>query len=55
MMTLGILPPGRAAFCCGTAEGMLTAKVMNMFIANKINPLIGSAGVSAVQGQRISN
>jgi len=44
------------AFCGGTAAGVLMAKVMNMFSANKINPLIGSAGVSAVpMAARVSN
>ena len=48
--TLGILVLGVIAFCLGTAGGVLLAKVMNFFSKgdNKINPLIGSAGVSAV-------
>ena len=49
--TLGILVMGIVAFACGTAGGVLLAKVMNLFIKDpnkKINPLIGSAGVSAV-------
>ena len=46
--TLGILVLGMVAFCGGTAAGVLMAKVMNLFSQNKINPLIGSAGVSAV-------
>ena len=56
LKTLGILLLGRVAFCCGTAAGVLMAKVMNMFSSNKINPLIGSAGVSAVpMAARVSN
>ena len=49
--TLGILVMGILAFACGTAGGVLLAKLMNLFIKDpnkKINPLIGSAGVSAV-------
>ena len=48
--TLGILVLGILAFSCGTAGGLLLAKVMNLFLpeGKKINPLIGSAGVSAV-------
>ncbi|MCD8036751.1 MAG: sodium ion-translocating decarboxylase subunit beta [Clostridiales bacterium] len=46
--TLGILVMGIVAFGCGTAGGVLLAKFMNLFLKNKINPLIGSAGVSAV-------
>ena len=46
--TLGILFLGVAAFAIATASGVLMAKVMNIFSKNKINPLIGSAGVSAV-------
>ena len=46
--TLGILAMGICAFACGTAGGVLLAKFMNLFLKNKINPLIGSAGVSAV-------
>ncbi|MCI0919104.1 sodium ion-translocating decarboxylase subunit beta [Stutzerimonas stutzeri] len=56
LKTLGILLLGMVAFCCGTAAGVLMAKVMNMFSSNKINPLIGSAGVSAVpMAARVSN
>ncbi|MBA1278026.1 MULTISPECIES: sodium ion-translocating decarboxylase subunit beta [Pseudomonadaceae] len=56
MKTLGILVLGMVAFCGGTAAGVLMAKVMNMFSTNKINPLIGSAGVSAVpMAARVSN
>ena len=47
--TLGILVMGVVAFGMGTAGGVLLAKFMNLFTKkNKINPLIGSAGVSAV-------
>ena len=46
--TLVILTLGLAAFCLGTAGGLLFAKLMNLFTKDKINPLIGSAGVSAV-------
>ena len=48
--TLGILVLGIVAFSCGTAGGLLLAKFMNLFLpeGKKINPLIGSAGVSAV-------
>ena len=46
--TLGILLLGAIAFCIGTASGILMAKLMNLFSKTKINPLIGSAGVSAV-------
>lgn len=46
--TLGILLLGIVAFCIGTAAGVLMAKLMNLFSETKINPLIGSAGVSAV-------
>ena len=48
--TLGILVLGVVAFAMGTAGGLLLAKFMNLFCKeeNKINPLIGSAGVSAV-------
>lgn len=46
--TLSILCVGIVAFGVGTAGGVLLAKVMNLFMKEKINPLIGSAGVSAV-------
>ena len=46
--TLGILVLGVIAFAVATAGGVLMAKLMNVFSKNKINPLIGSAGVSAV-------
>ncbi|BAF61879.1 sodium ion-translocating decarboxylase subunit beta [Candidatus Vesicomyidisocius calyptogenae] len=54
--TLGILLLGMVAFAIGTACGVLMAKCMNIFSKNKINPLIGSAGVSAVpMAARVSN
>ena len=46
--TLGILSLGIIAFSIGTASGVLMAKLMNILSSNKINPLIGAAGVSAV-------
>ena len=46
--TLGILSLGIIAFSIGTASGILMAKLMNLSSTNKINPLIGAAGVSAV-------
>lgn len=46
--TLSILCVGIVAFGVGTAGGVLLAKLMNLFLKEKINPLIGSAGVSAV-------
>ena len=46
--TLGILLLGMVAFAIGTASGVIMAKIMNRFSKQKINPLIGSAGVSAV-------
>ena len=46
--TLLILAMGIVAFSFGTAGGVLLAKFMNLFLKEKINPLIGSAGVSAV-------
>ena len=54
--TLGILLLGLVAFSIGTMCGLLMAKMMNVFSKNKINPLIGSAGVSAVpMAARVSN
>ena len=46
--TLGIIVLGACAFAFATAAGVLLAKFMNLFTRDKINPLIGSAGVSAV-------
>ena len=48
LQTLSILIIGVLAFSVGSAGGVLLAKFMNLFLKNKINPLIGSAGVSAV-------
>ena len=54
--TLGILALGLCAFCVGTAAGVIMAKIMNLFSKEKVNPLIGSAGVSAVpMAARVSN
>ncbi len=54
--TLGILLLGIIAFGIGTAAGVLMAKMMNLLSKQKINPLIGSAGVSAVpMAARVSN
>jgi oxaloacetate decarboxylase beta subunit len=54
--TLGILALGLVAFCIGTACGVLLAKLMNKLSKEQINPLIGSAGVSAVpMAARVSN
>ena len=46
--TLKIVVLGICAFAVGTAGGVLIAKLMNVLTGGKINPLIGSAGVSAV-------
>ena len=46
--TIGIMVLGVTAFCLGTGSGVILAKLMNLFSKEKINPLIGSAGVSAV-------
>lgn len=46
--TIGILVLGILAFCLGSAGGVVLAKIINLFSKEKINPLIGSAGVSAV-------
>ena len=48
LQTLAILIIGVVAFSIGSGGGVLLAKFMNLFLKNKINPLIGSAGVSAV-------
>lgn len=54
--TIVILCLGLIAFSCGTVGGLLFAKIMNLFLKEKINPLIGSAGVSAVpMAARISH
>ena len=46
--TIKIMVLGVIAFSVATASGVVIAKIMNLFLKNKINPLIGSAGVSAV-------
>ena len=46
--TLAIIGCGLVAFCISTCGGLITAKIMNWITGGKINPLIGSAGVSAV-------
>jgi carboxybiotin decarboxylase len=48
LQTIAIMVMGVIAFGFGTAGGVLLAKLMNLFLKDKINPLIGSAGVSAV-------
>jgi oxaloacetate decarboxylase beta subunit len=54
--TLAILALGIVAFSAGTAAGVIMAKIMNLFPGSKVNPLIGSAGVSAVpMAARVSN
>ena len=54
--TIVILGLGLAAFSTGTVGGILFAKLMNLFLKEKMNPLIGSAGVSAVpMAARISH
>ena len=54
--TLKILLLGIIAFSLATAAGLIMAKIMNLFLKEKINPLIGSAGVSAVpMAARVSN
>ena len=54
--TLKILFLGIVAFSLATAAGVIMAKIMNLFLKEKINPLIGSAGVSAVpMAARVSN
>ena len=54
--TIVILGLGLIAFSCGTVGGLLFARIMNLFLKEKINPLIGSAGVSAVpMAARISH
>ena len=54
--TLKILVLGITAFALATAAGLIMAKIMNLFLKEKINPLIGSAGVSAVpMAARVAN
>jgi oxaloacetate decarboxylase beta subunit len=54
--SLIVVVMGLVAFAIATAAGILVAKLMNLFLTEKINPLIGSAGVSAVpMAARVSN
>ncbi len=54
--SIGIIALGLAAFCVGTACGTLFGKLMYIFTGGKVNPLIGSAGVSAVpMAARVAN
>ena len=54
--SLGIIVLGLFAFAIATIGGLVMAKIMNLFLKKKINPLIGSAGVSAVpMAARVSN
>ena len=56
IQTLGILLLGAIAFSLGTAAGVIFAKIMNLFSKEKINPLTGAAGVSAVpMAARVAN
>ncbi len=48
MSSIEIFALGAASFCVATAGGLLGAKFMNLFLKEKINPMIGAAGVSAV-------
>jgi len=48
--SLGIFFLGAVAFSIATASGLIFAKIMNLFLKDKINPLLGAAGVSAVPG-----
>jgi len=54
--SLGIIVLGLFAFAVATIGGLVMAKIMNLFLKKKINPLIGSAGVSAVpMAARVAN
>jgi oxaloacetate decarboxylase beta subunit len=54
--SLIIVVMGLIAFAVATASGVIMAKIMNLFLKDKINPLIGSAGVSAVpMAARVAN
>lgn len=54
--SLSIVFMGLLAFSIATASGIIVAKIMNLFLKEKINPLIGSAGVSAVpMAARVAN
>jgi oxaloacetate decarboxylase beta subunit len=56
LQTIFILILGIIAFSVATASGLLMAKFMNLFLKEKINPLTGSAGVSAVpMAARVAN
>jgi len=48
--SVGIFLLGAVAFSIATASGVIFAKIMNLFLKHKINPLLGAAGVSAVPG-----
>jgi oxaloacetate decarboxylase beta subunit len=48
--SIGIFFLGSIAFSIATASGVIFAKIMNLFLSDKINPLLGAAGVSAVPG-----
>lgn len=48
--SIGIFFLGSIAFSIATGSGVLFAKFMNLFLKNKVNPLLGAAGVSAVPG-----
>ncbi len=48
--SVGIFLLGAVAFSIATASGVIFAKIMNLFLKEKINPLLGAAGVSAVPG-----
>lgn len=54
--TIGILALGVVAFALGTAGGVLMAKLLNLVVKDKVNPIIGAAGVSAVpMAARVAN
>lgn len=48
--SIGIFILGAVAFSIATASGVIFAKIMNLFLKHKINPLLGASGVSAVPG-----
>ncbi len=48
--SVGIFLLGSVAFSIATASGVIFAKIMNIFMKEKVNPLLGAAGVSAVPG-----
>jgi oxaloacetate decarboxylase beta subunit len=48
VQTIEIVLLGLVAFAFGTGSGVVTAKIMNLFLKTKINPLIGSAGIASV-------